>query len=351
MQVIVIGAGIFGVTIALELAKNHKVTLIEMNSDILQNASRVNHSRLHFGFHYPRSRATVMQCLEGYKLFSDYFSNAITSDFENYYMIEKNSIIDSRCYERFCDSLNLEYKSQYPKMDIDFDRIEASYLVKEPIFDYNQVKLKLTRELMRSGVRLFLGKKIVDRKYLMDYDVIINTTYFNVNKINGILELPQTKLRLQTVVIPIFQSNMQRIGLTVMDGKYCSIMPKGFNYNMFLLYHAAESVIFETENEVIPDIWYYGKQIIKNRFFKGIYDKTIIRYQVNSIVKYSHKYFRFLKECEIIDYWQTVRALPINDDDERLSEVTMTERGNQKIISILSGKISTCLLIAKKIII
>ena len=37
-----------------------------------------------------------------------------------------------------------------------------------------------------------------------------------------------------------------------MDGKFCSIMPKGFNPGTFLLYHAKESVIYETESEVIP---------------------------------------------------------------------------------------------------
>jgi len=351
MKIIVIGAGIFGITIALELSKKYKdITLVDMNNDIMQNASKVNHNRLHFGFHYPRSKTTAVQSLDGYKLFHDCFSNAITSDFENYYMIEKNSYVNSENYEHFCDDLHLIYKKQSPKLDINFDRVESSYLTNEPIFDYDLIKLKLDKDLKCSGIKLLLNKRITNKKDLEGYDVVINTTYFNINKIKGILDLPQTKLKLQTVIIPIFKYKAHKVGLTIMDGKFCSIMPKGFNDNTFLLYHVKESVVYQTENMEIPKIWYYGKEIIKNNFLKKhVYDNVIVKHQVNKIVKESQKYFRFIENCDFVDYWQTVRALPINDDDERLSIFDILEQNNQKIVSVLSGKISTCLLIANNI--
>ena len=348
MRIIVIGAGIFGITIALELAKRHNVTLVDANSDILQNASKVNHNRLHFGFHYPRSEATARQCLEGYSLFYDYFKDAITSGFPNYYMIEKNSNVNSNRYEQFCNSLNLTYKKQFPGIYMNFNNIESSYLTREPIFDYNRIKLQLSEDLRKSGVNIILNKKISSKKDL-NYDVVINATYFNINKINKLFGIPQTRLRLQTVIIPIFKWHKDKVGLTIMDGKFCSIMPKGFNTNLFLLYHAKESIIYEIETEIIPGAWYYGKQLIKNRFIKCIYDDIIADYHINRIVRKSQRYFWFLKYCTIIDYWQTVRALPINDNDERLSVFQVVEQGNQKIISILSGKISTCILTAKNI--
>jgi len=349
MKIIVIGAGIFGVTIALELSKSHNVTLVDSNNDILQNASKVNHSRLHFGFHYPRSRATAIQCLDSYKLFHDYFKDAITSDFENYYMVEKTSNVSSICYEWFCDDLELTYKKQYPKIDMNFDNIESSYLTNEPIFDYNKIKFRLELDLLWSNVKILFNKRITDKKDLEGYDVVINASYFNLNEINRILESPQFKLRLQTVIIPIFKYNRAKIGLTIMDGPYCSIMPKGFNPNTFLLYHAKESVVYEIERQVIPKAWYYGKKIINNCFMKSIYDKAIAKSHVNRIVKESQKYFRFLRDCDVVDYWQTVRALPINDNDERLSEFDIFYKNNQKIVSVLSGKISTCFLTAHNI--
>lgn len=347
MRIIVIGAGIFGVTIALELSKRYDVTLVDANSDILQNASKVNHSRLHFGFHYPRSEATARQCLESYELFYDYFSDAITAGFGNYYMIEKASHVTSRYYEQFCDNLGLKYKAQFPCLDMDFSNIETSYLTNEPIFDYDLIKNRLAGDLKKSSVKLILNKRITSKKELKEYDVIVNTTYFNINKINAILGLPQPKLRLQTVIIPIFKWNREKIGITIMDGKFCSVMPKGFNRDTFLLYHAGESVIYEVESEIIPDSWYYGKKLMDR--FRGVYDKTFGQYSINKIRDASMKYFLFLKRCDFVDYWQTVRALPVNDNDERLSIVTVTEKDSQKIISVLSGKISTCLLTAKNI--
>jgi len=348
MRIIVIGAGIFGVTIALELSKTHKVTLVDMNNNILQNASRVNHSRLHFGYHYPRSKATAAQCLDGYDMFRDYFHDAITDKFENYYMIEKNGKISSSYYERFCDEMGLTHKKQYPNMNINLDNIKSSYLTNEPIFDYSMIKIRLETDLMLSNIKVILNKKITCEKDLESYDIVINASYFNINKINQILGLPQTKLRLQTVIIPIFKAKMDAVGLTIMDGKFCSIMPKGFTGD-FLLYHAKESIIYETESEVIPYTWYIGKEIIKNRFLNKIYDNTFAKYHINNIVKSSRRYFKFLDDCEIIGYWQTVRALPINTDDGRLSLFKVSERGSQNIISVMSGKISTCLMTAKNI--
>ena len=62
---------------------------------------------------------------------------------------------------------------------------------------------------------------------------------------------------------------------------------------------------------------------------------------IDTIYKNSEKYLPFLKNVEKIGYWRTTRALPINDNDERLSEI-FTYENHPKIINILSGKISTC---------
>ena len=347
MKVLVVGAGIFGVTIALKLSDRHSVTLVDMNDDIMQNASRVNHNRLHFGFHYPRSRETAIQSLSGYLEFSDYFRDAITSDFDNYYMIERNGNVSSDDYESFCDSLDLKYKKEYPEMDINFSTIESSYLTNEPIFDYDIMKARLLADLAKSGVKVVLSRKISRKSDLDDYHVIVNATYFNFNKTNSIWGLDKTRLIMQTVVIPIFKSDIRRVGLTIMDGKFCSVMPKGFNDGLFLLYHAKESIIYQTKDYEIPALWYYGKQIIRNDFVKkNIYDKFVAKRNILNISKASERYFRFLGDSEFIDYWQTIRSLPINDNDERLSVLNVSEVGDKKVISVLSGKISTCLLIA-----
>ena len=62
MKIAVVGAGIFGVTAAYTLAKNHSVDLFEKNNDIMMESSDVNQCRIHRGYHYPRSPDTVKKC-------------------------------------------------------------------------------------------------------------------------------------------------------------------------------------------------------------------------------------------------------------------------------------------------
>jgi len=350
MNVLVIGAGIFGITSALKLSESHNVTLIESNDDIMLNASKCNHNRLHFGFHYPRSIETAKQSLDGYKLFYDYFNEEIVNNFENYYMIEKNGKINSDQYENFCNELNIYHIKKKPNINMNFDNIESSYLTKEPIFDYDLIKNKLLNALNKSNVKVILNKKIINSKDTDRYDVIINSTYFNINNINNIFCLEPKLLKLQTVVIPILKYNHDKIGITVMDGNYCSILPNGFKDNKFLLYHVKESVIYETIDFNIPKLWYYGKKIIQNEFIKkNIYDNFIVNRNVKKIMEESSKYFTFLDNCKINGYMQTIRCLPINNNDERLSIFDINEINNKKIISVLSGKITTCFLNADNI--
>jgi hypothetical protein len=330
MNVVVIGAGIFGTSISIKLReRDFNVTLIDSNPDIMMEASRLNHNRLHYGFHYPRSFDTARQSLDGYESFYRTFKNSISNDFPNYYLVENDSNVNSLQYKSFCDKLELEYTIENPNIDIDLSRIESSYRTKEPIYDFDGVKNTLKEMLLDSGVNVIFNNKVSDKDIYEKYDVIINTTYSRINEINNILGIPQTKLRLQKVVIPIFKMNMEKIGITIMDGEFCSILPKGFDPNTFLLYHVKYSVIKSLDSYTVPSEW-------KN-------ENLDMEKIVSKIYKESEKYFRFLKDAEPIGYWQSIRALPINDDDSRVSNINLYELDEKKIITLISGKITTCL--------
>ena len=104
-----------------------------------------------------------------------------------------------------------------------------------------------------------------------------------------------------------------------MDGPFCSVMPKGREESRFLLYNPKYSVLSESD---------------ENNFDGGDYD-------IDVIYKESEKYFPFLSEVEPDGYWRTIRALPKNNDDSRLSDIFIDE-DNNNVITILSGKITTC---------
>ena len=258
------------------------------------------------------------------------YKESIVNDFPNYYSIAKNqSQISSLEYKIFCNKAGISYHSEYPSSNIMNPLlIEDSFRVEEPIFDWEILKNIIKNKLSNSQVKLNLNTKF-DQSYLTKYDFIINCAYSNINEVNKIMNLPLLKFKLQDVIIPIFEYNHSKIGLTVMDGPFCSIMPKGNTPNQFLLYHAKYSILKETEDLIL-------------------FPSENIEDNLKIIKEDSSNYFPFLKKVKFIDYWRTIRAIPIVKNDERLSKI-ITYQSNPNFITVFSGKISTCIKVAKQI--
>ena len=86
MKIAVIGAGLFGATVAIKLADNgFEVDLFEKENDILQAASGINQYRLHRGYHYPRSKETGKSSREAHPLFNEHYGEAVIDGHSHYY--------------------------------------------------------------------------------------------------------------------------------------------------------------------------------------------------------------------------------------------------------------------------
>lgn len=326
----IIGGGIFGCSIALELIKDgYQVTIIEQDSDIMLRASKNNHNRIHYGYHYPRSLETTRQSIDGLLSFMTYYSEALLFGFQNYYTIAKSGSLTSAIqFKNFCNEAGIGFKSLWPDINLlNKEIIDDSFLVEEPIYDWQILQNIVKQKLSASNVILKLNTSF--NECGNSFDFVINCTYSNINQICKLVGVDEIKFRLQDVIIPIFESNIERVGLTVMDGPFCSIMPKGFTKNHFLLYHAKYSIVCDTENSSIN---------IKNNILENI----------DIIFTDSMKYFPFLKNVKHVDHWRTIRAIPINNNDERLSEI-ITYKNNPNFITVFSGKVSTAIKIAKQI--
>tara|TARA_E500000305_G_C3983007_1_gene217913 strand:+ start:109 stop:1143 length:1035 start_codon:yes stop_codon:yes gene_type:complete len=326
-NILIIGAGLFGCCTAIELERSgHRVTLLEKESDIMKKASKMNHNRIHLGFHYPRSIKTAKQSLNGLVSFLLNFKEAIVSDFPNYYMNHIDSNVSSTEYTNFCDEVGISYEFEYPKNYLLKKKdIDLSLRVNEPIFDYDILKSIVDVKLKDVNLKLnteFDGD-------ITGYDYIINASYSNVNIVNDMLESPKLNLKFQDVIVPIFKMKHKPIGLTIMDGPFCSVMPKGANDNEFLLYHPKFSVVSDSKKHISLS------EENENDLIDAIYKNSI-------------QYYPFLKNVERQDCWRTVRALPVNHNDARLSEIFINKK-NQNHITILSGKISTCWKVAYEI--
>ena len=105
-KVLVVGGGIFGTTVATMLATSgYNVILHEELSGIMKCASDINQYRLHKGYHYPRSKDTAQECLDGMKSFKRKYGDSIVNgDINHYYAISsRDSLVSKEEYLDFLD--------------------------------------------------------------------------------------------------------------------------------------------------------------------------------------------------------------------------------------------------------
>ena len=345
VKVLVIGSGLFGCCTAIELANaGFKVELIDAEKDIMQKASRVNHNRIHLGYHYLRSVETAEQSIEGLLSFMFNYGHAVENQFLNYYAIAKN---DSKTtpdeFLSFCNKVGIGYDYEYPINDLfEKNMLSACFKVPEPVFDYSLLKEMVKGNLVKSKINVSLNSTLTslsksENGYSASYgnntnnfDAVINASYANFNSINAMLGIPLKKLLFEQVVIPEFEYQSSPFGLTVMDGEFCSVMPKGKRENEFLLYHVKDSVLKKIIATERPE---FSKNL--NNTYENIYQNSSL-------------FMPFLKNVKMKKINEVTRVVHENDDDARLTEL-FTYEGFDNYFALLSGKITTCVQVALEV--
>jgi len=351
MKILIIGGGLFGTSVASVLAdKNNTVDIVESQDELLQLASKVNHNRIHLGYHYLRSIQTAEQSIEGLLSFLFNYGEAVVYQFPNYYAIAKEGSKTSPDeFIRFCENVGIGYDEEFPDNTLfDQDKILASFKVPEPIWDYDILKSVIKKKLSKANVNLYLNTECIGLKQLDDgtfeakfytgvkyYDAVINASYANINKINSYLNIEPKKLLYEDVLIPLFNYPSPQFGLTIMDGPFCSVMPNGIKNNEFLLYHVKESIIQSQLSTIRPSFKQsdYSPEDLTAK--NGIYTK-------------SAQYLPFLKNVIPNGYRRTLRTVYENSDDARITELH-TFDNVKNYFSILSGKVTTCIQVALEI--
>ena len=160
MKIAVIGGGIFGVTAALILSTNHSVELFEKNSDILKAASGSNQYRVHRGYHYPRSKDTVMGIINSEQSFQNMYGDAIENNYEHYYCISKNdSFTSPKQFLDFCHEFNLDFEKSEISC-VNNNLIELCLKVKESIYDPQKLKKLSWKKLKENNVKVNFGNTL-----------------------------------------------------------------------------------------------------------------------------------------------------------------------------------------------
>ncbi len=349
-KVAIIGAGIFGCTIAIVLKQaGYDVTLFEKSTDIFTGATHINQYRLHRGYHYPRSIETMISSKKGVESFVEFFGeDVLDNNVEHYYAIsKKDSLISATEYLSILDFMGLEYS----KTDLSFinsKSVELVIKVKENLFNFFKLKEKVKERLNILNVNLQLNKNVNNITDLeTQFNHIIIATYVNNNlflKTNQCLDYQFELCEKPVVKMPKIFKNKS---VVVMDGPFMCFDPLlGTPYHLMgSVNHAIHSRNigkFPLIPKTFEDFNLLNNGIIEAKKIKNLT-------KVNLFFDSAKEYFPQITESMHIGSMFTFRTvLPNREHDD--FRPTLVTRIDSKITTVFSGKIVTSVDAAKEVL-
>ena len=340
-RIAVVGGGLFGVTAAVELAKqNYAVTLYEREPRLLSCATGSNQNRLHLGYHYPRSRDTAIQLKASRDDFMEMYSAAVVGDVDHYYAIaSQNSRTSAAEFLQFCATMQLPYEIASPWM-LREDAVDLCVKVPEALVDPEMLRTVSLANLRQSGVAVHLGTAATAR-ILSDYDFIILATYANLNELGEQLGIAAKQYLFQVCEKPAvrFPTTFGKHSVVIIDGPFMCFDPLG-NTDLFLLGNVCHAI--HARN--------IGVRARIPRPLVDVLNQGIITNPPQSnyglFVHSLKTYFMGAEDAVYCGSLFTVRSvLPyVEDTDER---PTVLAQHNGRVFSVWSGKLLTCVSIAK----
>ena len=336
----VIGGGIFGCTAAYILSKNnYYVELFEKNDSIMSSTTLCNQQRLHKGYHYPRSEETAKQSRDSEPSFIKEFGDAIM-DTETYYSIgDKDSMVDSKQFEKFMKKLKLPFE----KVDT-LPNCEATYKVEESIWNPTEFKKIVENNLGKYMVDTYLGSEVTEDDIDKIYDdcPTLICTYSLLNKL--LREEDKLDYQFEVVEKPFVKLPKTFKGKNhiIMDGPFGCLNEFG-DTGLHILGNVVYTVLSENvgKKPMIPEELssYIDKGIIKNPKITNI----------SKFIEEGSKWWKGFEKSKYVGSMFGVRVvLPNRHHDD--ARPTTIRKINNNLYTIFSGKIGTCVSIAEEFV-
>ena len=337
-KALVVGGGIFGLTSAIELSNNgYLVDVKEKSNDIMCGATSINQYRLHKGYHYPRSKETAQECLDGlYSFKRKYQDCVVNGDITHMYSISsEDSLVSADEYKEFLNDMNLTFEEREPMPNCDL-----TIVADEELFNPNLLQNNMENKLWGSYVNVHTNSEVKELdKYKGEYDVIVLATYSNINQLRNKKKEYQFEVCEKPVVrLPKFFDDTS---IVIMDGPFMCLDPYGDDFVLGNVVHAIHETNVGTKPIVSDELKpYLNKGLIKNPKITNI-DKFI-----ESGVKYFGDEFA---DLEHIGSMYTIRAV-LKDRDHDDARPTLVNHEGGNVYSLFSGKIDTCVRASKMLI-
>ena len=334
-KALVVGGGIFGTTSAVALAHDgYQVELHEELDDIMRAASDINQYRLHKGYHYPRSKETAQECLDGLKTFKRKYEDCVVNgNIEHYYAISsEDSFISPDEYTTFLDEMGLSYEKveSLPNTDI---MIKAD----EELFDNWQLYESVREKLWSGGVEV-LKNKTTTKDDFKGFDVVVVATYA---KLNDLLD-NKKEYQFEVCEKPVVRLPRKYEGksIVIMDGPFMCLDPYGDNHVLGNVVHA----IHETNVGEKPIV----SEELKPYLNKGVISKPEIT-NIDKFIETGKRFFKDFEKLRHIGSMYTIRTVLKNREQDDARPTLVNHEGNN-VYSLFSGKIDTCVDAANELI-
>ena len=334
MVVGIIGGGFYGCHLACSIADlGIEVELIERSEEILLGAISNNQHRLHLGYHYPRCKETINQCIRSYHLFLEKYPHCASDIIDNYYLIEKSSKVSYK-----------NYKEVFLNYDLFFDEIETEK-VQDLIVDHTKIagiiktqEKKINLSLLKSTlhnkvakrkkIKVITGTNVLNvtgdsiiqtDTFTKKYDFVINCTYLNPKMGLYDQEIETKNENCMLVLIEMKNKRFENSSITIVDGDYVSMYPADVDGHFTL-----SSVLYTPYDKNPTGIKEYN--------IKKIADEII-----NHCMEYINIHS---SEFDIVGHYLAQKT-KILEDKNAYRKCFYSRSGNN--ISIMAGKISAIL--------
>lgn len=247
-DVIVLGAGFYGVKIALELHNSGLKVAIADPHGLLHMATQVNQGRVHSGMHYPRFFQTALSAAKHYNRFLTEHAEVIVPNDRHIYAIAH----DSKTSPKEFETVAREVGAPIRQIDIPTlfapQMVQSAYEVNEVSFDVKKLRNMLDWQLTLAKIPViysagnivdiqenWIEVKMVDcfKTYRASY--VFNCTYGNLDSVVPL----KTRIKKEWAEVAICKvpPQLHDTDITIMDGLYWSLMKYPPEVNAHALTH------------------------------------------------------------------------------------------------------------------
>ena len=360
-DIIIIGAGLYGLYAALFCAKRgDKVLVLEHDPEAFSRATYINQARVHMGYHYPRSYTTAKKSADYYDRFIEDYDFCIHSKFDKIYAISKNfSWTNAAQFKKFCTDTNILCKPINIDAFFKEEFCEGAYLSKECTYDALALKKYFLDEISKfRNVEIQYNTHITQVEKSADFyslktnhnieyksSFVLNTTYASVNQVLRLFgqEPLKIKYELCEVILCKVSDNLKNVGVTMMDGPFFSLMPFGQSG-----YHSLTAVNYtphKTCHSFFPEFDCQKQSNNTCSVSKLGNCNTCVAKPKSSWPFMLALAKKYLNEDITIEYVESLYSIkPIlqeSEIDDSRPTVIKEFSKKPKLVSVLSGKINT----------